>query len=261
MVIQRLSRQMSSNLTIEEDEGAVQGGIRFRAALFHARNDAGDLRLRLVEGSLCLRYLLGHLCPLTRLVELSVMPLIEAILQGARLLLDRLASLIEELVAFLNFFGRPLDGVDLLAQQTEETKLVGRSLFLGYHAGCRPDVTVTCLYVNVLLLGSSSASFELRRLAQQLRFGDLQLVAGVQTTLIDVREFAQIPIDPNVLDATGKILEHLAQALLAEVLRGYAGDQDGVCLRGLGMGRADKILLPLDRKVAHLGLDVVQNPD
>jgi hypothetical protein len=54
--------------------------------------------------------------------------------------------------------------------------------------------------------------------------------------------------------------EKMSEGLHGDVLRGYAGDEDGVCLDGLGMGGLDEMLLTLDQEVRHFLSDIVAYP-
>jgi len=74
------------------------------------------------------------------------------------------------------------------------------------------------------------------------------------------KELKDVPINPDLLDSTGKFVEEVIKRIPREIFTGDAGNEEGIGLHGFCVDVIDEMLLTSDDKMSHLVLYVVENP-
>lgn len=140
---------------------------------------------------------------------------VEGRIRRVRKILNLRPSLIEKSCGLPNFRPRPVNGVDLFAEQTKETEFVCRSLVTG-------DST-SRLFGRIVFV-------QLAGDREEFRLSPLQLIASGEATLIDVGKLFEVSIDKDAFHAAGKLAKKSRKSFFSEVLCRNAGDEKGVGL-------------------------------
>lgn len=184
-----------------------------------------------------------------------------------------LASLLQNPVACSNLSPTPVNGIDLLPKQPEETSLVLRPLVSWHDVIVRHSRSL-CIPTGGLrrLPGRRrrSSAFTLRRclgrcslqLDGSLHEGDfclLELLARIAAAIVDVGELLEVTVDPYLLDTPRKVFKERTESVLGEIALGDAGDQDSLGLNRVGVFLLSEVLLTCDKEVLHFFANDVQD--
>lgn len=142
----------------------------------------------------------------------------------------------------------PFDSVDLLADQTKETKTVRRALLVGDPA--RNNVSGFGISFSLRSAGGIIATLleslvaSLVHKLDQLDFGTFELQSSLVTLANELVELLRVTSDPDMTDDSGV---HGAKAALIEVVGGDVGEQNNASREAVTVeGREQESLAQVD---------------